>query len=521
MQKVKSSIHIQKANVYYILHSVRANDSYSRVFTDEKNEYLYTKETALTLYRQELKKRELAYNKRTGKKLHKNTVTLLSAIVNLEQHHTLEDVLKIAKYLEKTLDTKVVSIAIHKDEGKLINKATGEEFYSGVDFILNDTDGKLYWIDENKKIKEEVNLEEFEIVKNYHCHLEFLGLDSNGVAIKRNKLNKFYLSNLQTFVANSLGMQRGKNYYKTNTKAPKRLDVAQFKSKGVTKREAKKEVLAKIKNLKEKNKEMREQFKELGAKREDYSRLEQLNRELKEKIKAKNLTIEQMQEEFNKQLNMLKNKIENKEQENEQLEHKNKQLQEEKNTEIKQLQAKNTQLKQENSTLEQQVKELQQQNNQLKQDNTTLKEKITKLENKLTELEDRLNKLYKKAIRIVKKLWQKLMETRKKRDERQQQHQDPGQQLDIDTLIPALKKIKLYDEFLDEVESQKPEDYDEAIEWMEENEPYSDEEFIEYMKNNYTDEEIKGFVKEQEERERIKQMQMQQQEQSESWHYER
>jgi len=307
--KVKSSIHIKKANVYFILHSVRANESYSVVFTDEKNEYLYDKEISLKLFRDELKKRELKYTERTGKKLPKNTATLLSAIVNLNKEHTLEDVKKIAEYLEKTLDTKVVSVAIHRDEGKLVNKITGEEFYSGIDFIRNEFDDKLYWIDENKKLKEEVNLEEFEIVKNYHAHIEFLGLDSNGVAIKRNKLNKYYLSKLQDVVAETLKMERGYNYYLNNKKAPKRLDVAEFKKTGVTKRKAKKEVLAKVKDLKAENKRIREQFKELGAIREDYAKLEQLNKELKEKIKKKELTIKEMQEEFNKQLQELENKL--------------------------------------------------------------------------------------------------------------------------------------------------------------------------------------------------------------------
>ncbi len=316
-RKIKSSIHIKKANVYFILHSVRANASYSVVFTDEENEYLYDKETSLKFFRDELKKRELEYNKRTGKKLPKNTAILLSAIVNLQQHHTLEDVKKIADYLEKSLDTKVVSVAIHRDEGKLVNKKTKEEFYSGVDFIKNEFDNKLYWVDENKKLKEEVNLEEFEIVKNYHCHIEFLGLDSNGVAIKRNKLNKYYLSKLQTFVANTLGMERGYNYYLNNKKAPKRLDVKEFKVAGVLKREGAK--LARVKDLKELNKQMREFYKEKGAERADYAELEEFVKQVKEKIKNKELTITELVKLFDMQLKKFIKKIKSLEQEKKEL----------------------------------------------------------------------------------------------------------------------------------------------------------------------------------------------------------
>ena len=289
----KSSIHIKRGNIGFILHSVRANKSNSVVFTDEKNEYLYTKEKALKLFRDELKKRTEIYTKRTGKKLPKNTATLLSAVVNLKKEHTLKDLQKIIEYLEKQLNVKVVSAAIHRDEGKLVNKETGIEYYSGEDFILNE-DGRLYWIDENHNITEPVDLDKFEIKKNYHAHLEFTGLDNNGVAVKRNKLNKYFLSSLQTFVADTLKMKRGFNYYQTNTKAPKRKDVKEFKKEGVAKRKGTTAVLAKIKDLKEINKQLRAELKKLGAERKDYAYLEAIVKNLKEQIKNKNLTIEEL-----------------------------------------------------------------------------------------------------------------------------------------------------------------------------------------------------------------------------------
>ena len=289
----KSSIHIKKAHIGFILHSVRANKSNSVVFIDEENEYFYTKEKALKLFRDELKKREIAYTKKTGKKLPKNTATLLSAVVNLEQKHTLKDLEPIINYLEKQLDVKVVSAAIHRDEGKLIDKITKAEYYSGEDFILNE-DGRLYWIDENHNLTEPVNMDEFEIKKNYHAHIEFTGLDSNGVAVKRNKLHKYFLSNLQTFVADTLKMERGFNYYQTNTKAPKRKDVREFKKEGVAKRKGATAVLARVKDLKEINKQLRAELKQLGGKREDYAILEAFVKDLKEEIKQRNLTIQEL-----------------------------------------------------------------------------------------------------------------------------------------------------------------------------------------------------------------------------------
>jgi len=66
--------------------------------------------------------------------------------------------------------------------------------------------------------------------------------------------------------------------------------------------------------------------------------------------------------------------------------------------------------------------------------------------------------------------------------------------------IPALKNTTLYNEFLNKVGKEEPEDYNEAIKWVENN-PYDDEKFMEYIKENYSSEEIKEVVKEQQAKE--------------------
>ena len=45
-------------------------------------------------------------------------------------------------------------------------------------------------------------------IKNYHAHIELMGLDSHGYSVKQ-KLDKPFLKRLQTDVANILGMERG------------------------------------------------------------------------------------------------------------------------------------------------------------------------------------------------------------------------------------------------------------------------------------------------------------------------
>ena len=232
----KSSIHLQTAKGGTILHNARENYSKSVVFTDEKNELWNDSKTAFKLFREELEFRTKAYTERTGQKLHKNTSTLISGVVNLEQHHTLEDLIPIKKYLEDKFDTKVIQMSIHRDEGKLISIADEDiKLVSGIDFFLNHTDKKLYF---EKEFINEVNMAEWKMEKNYHGHFEMLGLDIQGKTF-RHKMNIYALKNLQDFTAETLKMERTPSNVIVNEKGgvkrksrfiKKRLDTHEFKA---------------------------------------------------------------------------------------------------------------------------------------------------------------------------------------------------------------------------------------------------------------------------------------------------
>ena len=248
----KSSIHIQSGNAGFLAHNSRERATKNSIFFDEKNECSHTQKEAFKIYRNELEKRSEAYTKRTKQKLQKKAITHLSAIVNLNSNHTLKDLQPLIKHLEDTLDTKVFQVAIHRDEGH---------------------------IDDNKNVK-----------KNYHAHIEFMGLDSTGASVRK-KLTKKYLSELQNKTAEILKMERGINYAKERKKRPKRLDTYDFKN---VKEKEQVSRLAKQKELKLEIKRLREQLQQQHAKREDYAKLEKLNRNLKEKIKAKELTVAEL-----------------------------------------------------------------------------------------------------------------------------------------------------------------------------------------------------------------------------------
>jgi len=250
----KSSIHIAQGHLAYIYHNARIGKTAHKnsIFDDEDNEISNILSDAKNIFEIELKKRTEAYTKRTKQKLQKNSITHLSAIVNLNKHHTLEDMEKVAHHLEQKFDTKVFQIAIHRDEGHI--GENGEEN------------------------------------KNYHAHLEFMGLDSDGASVRK-KLTKKSLSQLQTSVADILGMERGHNYIREKLKRPKRLDTYEYK--------AHKEAEAvKQKELKEEMAKLRRELQEQGAKREDYARLEQINRELKKKAYTTEYEIKAITNEY-------------------------------------------------------------------------------------------------------------------------------------------------------------------------------------------------------------------------------
>lgn len=433
----KSSIHIQKASNGAITHNSRENYSKSVVFTDEKNELWNDKKIAYELYRTEINKRIEAYTNRTNQKLQKTAVTQLSAVINLEQHHTLKDLEKIKEELEKVFDTKVYQMAIHRDEGKLKHKETNEYLVSGIDFFYNPDDKKHYTkkrVEDKKHIFEnELNINDFEIEKNYHAHIEMLGLDSQGQAI-RQKMNRFVLSNLQDFTAQTLNMERGNNYQ--IKKSVKRLDTHEFKaskkeenevkkivknekSKIVKKaneiinseREDKKKLKAELEELKKENSKFREELKAKdGATREDFKLQEDLNRKLQQDLKDSKIElsealakIEELKKDIFHPVKKYRDNTPAKnidvvqyfEKKSDTLENQNKALQEQ-----------NKVLENKVITLEDKIVSSSPQNDLLIKEIKDLKEKVTVLENENKSLKQKIKDIVSLANEKIKSLFQ-------------------------------------------------------------------------------------------------------------------
>lgn len=102
--------------------------------------------------------------------------SLWEAVINLEEHHTMNDVKKVADFIKQKYHLTPTAIAIHRDEGYK-DKTTGETKY------------------------------------NYHAHVMFYTVE-NGKSQMRT-IGKKALSEMQTEVANLLHMERGQVNSKT------------------------------------------------------------------------------------------------------------------------------------------------------------------------------------------------------------------------------------------------------------------------------------------------------------------
>jgi hypothetical protein len=120
------------------------------------------------------------YTKRTKQKIQTSIDKFVwEAVIVLDQHHTYKDVENVAYKLADKYGWRVLQVAWHADEGNKC-EITGKTTY------------------------------------NWHGHIIFMMIDDQGIyRYKKRNFGKAKMSQIQTFVANELGMKRGKKKYLT------------------------------------------------------------------------------------------------------------------------------------------------------------------------------------------------------------------------------------------------------------------------------------------------------------------
>ena len=241
----KSSINFAKATSHSEEHNLRKDEP----------SYLLPKEHRLEneIWQHEKKESELfsksAAKQKTGRKP-KFENSRWEAIINFNKNHSLGDLKKVSEHIEKKFNITCTSIAMHKDEGH-----------------LNERGVPIY---------------------NLHAHVNFITHKDGKQNWRKEFIKPADLRELQTEVAELLGMERGTD---KRISKKERLEHRQFK--------ATQQELAKQKDLKAEIAEIRAELKESKATRSDYAELEAFSKELKEQVKAKDLTIDELKHSVN------------------------------------------------------------------------------------------------------------------------------------------------------------------------------------------------------------------------------
>jgi hypothetical protein len=146
-----------------------------------KNECTGGTTEVLALYMSKSEEAHKNYFKRTGQKIQtKSEKFVWEALLNIEEHHTLEDIMILAKEFEKKYSWQILQISLHKDEGH----------------------------------RSETTMEK---KMNFHAHILFFMLSPTGIyCFKQRDFGKKKMAEIQTFVANKLKMERGRSKLKTN-----------------------------------------------------------------------------------------------------------------------------------------------------------------------------------------------------------------------------------------------------------------------------------------------------------------
>lgn len=268
-----SSIHFQRADYRFAeKHNSRQTERQPSYLLPEdkrqRNEFVKLADVQ-TLHKKQIEYRRLTHARGRAPTL---TDSYWEAVVNLNDSHTIEDVRRVAEHIRQKYKFTPTSIAIHRDEG-YVDKVTGETKY------------------------------------NYHAHLTFYTIAQGRSQMRL--MTRAKLRDLQTEVANLLGMQRGQEHSKA-----KRLDHQQYRE--VKRAEEELETQSKLwkfryetapvktqKELNElKSKIRKEMIEQGGFSAQDYRALNQLITDYKNAFKlGETVTVSEVIEDIYRRLN--------------------------------------------------------------------------------------------------------------------------------------------------------------------------------------------------------------------------
>ncbi len=315
----KGTFSVQTANANSSRHNSRELAPKYLIDSSQKNYYeLITpdnefKNIAQNIYKEKIKQ---AMQKKQVENLIQETV------LTLRPEQNENDVKDLFKKLNKKYGGhELLEVAIHRDEGYFLKNDVA--YYPTKNILFKNND---WYVCSDTSISKpkvtdfdtKVNINEFEKVYNYHAHAKFSMFDRT--TGKTARMQKKDMSERIKFVSEILGLayapDKATSHIKKSVNQVKDEHLAKARIMEQVKEKESKllkttfdQLLATKKDLAAAQAEVREKMKELGATREDYAKLEQLNKDLKEKINEKDLTIEDLNSNFNSLKHSLEEKF--------------------------------------------------------------------------------------------------------------------------------------------------------------------------------------------------------------------
>lgn len=213
----KASINFAKSSTGSFAHNDRTISPKYLIDDPRLNQVSCSASQAQAKWQELFHKAKLNYEKQYGQKFQTNfTNTHWEAVVNLNAHHTLEDVKKLADRIIQETGFTTLQISIHRDEGHVTDSGKKEKnYHAHINFFTCDqeTGQQLYRRSVSKSERERIRRENnISIGQSIPKHLTAV-------------MDRAKLSKLQDITADVLNMERGD----PNRKA-KRLNHREYKS---------------------------------------------------------------------------------------------------------------------------------------------------------------------------------------------------------------------------------------------------------------------------------------------------
>ena len=285
----KSSINFQKSKGHSYDHNFRKDEPNYLLKAENRLENFYWQNEKSA---REIFDEELSNTKRKGGPIPRFENSHWEAVLNLNKNHTLEDVQKVARYIEQKFNITCATIAVHRDEGHYKNDKPQHNFHAHITFVTY-KDGQQNW--RKEKIKP-ADLRELQTAVAEILQME-RGQENSKAERLSHRQYKQVAQEKEQLEDKILTLKERNAILEQARKDNTGLDRAKaffaniFKIKKSKQQYTEKQLLAEIERLKELDKQSREENERLQRQQEQQAQLAAKAAELEQQLEQQNKTI--------------------------------------------------------------------------------------------------------------------------------------------------------------------------------------------------------------------------------------